>query len=337
MDAKIFLKRVGLGLLAIVLLLAYCPNIASAAQITGRKVVIGSSVANASTTYSFTFTAPSATAVKSIGFAACVAASGACVTPAGFSSGSSTLASQSGIGTGVWSVNTSTAGELRVFNDGTNATGPSAGATVNFAAVHNPSAVNSTFFMRITTYSDVSWTTAIDTGTVAASTAGQITVTASVDETLTFTLANATVALGTLSASTTGTGTSSMIVATNAATGYSVSYSGTTLTSASNTIAAMAGGASLQGTPQFGINLMANTIPLVGSNVTTGTGAIGAPAAGYGTANSFKFVVTGDNIASATGPSNANTFTTSYIANIDDTTKPGAYSTVLTYVATANF
>jgi hypothetical protein len=44
-------------------------------------------------------------------------------------------------------------------------------------------------------------------------------------------LANTNITLTTPSIASTGTGTSSMTVATNALSGYSVSYSGTTLTS----------------------------------------------------------------------------------------------------------
>jgi len=315
---------------------AYFHPFASAAQITARKVVIGSSVASASTTYAFTFTVPTATVVQSAGFAACTTASGACSTPAGFSASSSTLTVQPtnlGDASG-WSVDTGTAGVLKLKKTG-NSAAPTGSQTVGFSSVTNPSATNSTFFMRITTYSDDAYTTAIDTGSVASSTAGQITVTATVDETLTFTLLAATVALGNLTTTSTGAATSAMTVSTNAATGYSVAYSGTTLTSGSNTITAIASpAASSMNNKQFGINLMANTTPLIGSN-KTGTGS-GAPATGYGTADQFKFA-SGDTVASASVPTNSNTYTVSYIANIDGVTPPGAYSTVLTYVATANF
>jgi hypothetical protein len=175
---------------------------------------------------------------------------------------------------------------------------------------------------------------------VASSTAGQVTVTASIDETLSFTLATTSVPLGALTTSTTGTGTSSMTASTNAISGYTISYSGTTLTSGSNTIDAMAAqAAGSKNSKQFGINLMQNTIatsnPAVGTSVS-GTGS-GAPKTGYGTQDQFKYVTTGDAIASASVPTNSNTFTTSYIANIDGSTPPGAYSTIINYVATANF
>lgn len=309
---------------------------ASAAQVTGRTLVIGSSVASASTSYAFTFTVPSATVVKSASFTACTTASGACTTPSGFSiTGSSLTAQPTGLGSGTgWTASTATAGSLRILN-ATNATAPSGSQAVSFSAVTNQSAANATFFVRMTTYSDAAWTTPIDTGTVAASTAGQITVTASIDESVTFTLAAATVPLGTLTTSATGTGTSSMTASTNAASGYSVTVNGTTLTSGLNTIAALATPtASALNTPQFGINLMANTTPAVGT-AASGSGT-GTAAAGYGTTNQFKFV-TGDTVASATAPTNSNTFTTSYIANVNGSAAAGSYATQLTYIATANY
>lgn len=309
---------------------------ASAAAITARKVVIGSSAPSASTTYAFTFTVPSATAIKSVDFAACTTASGACTPAPGFSSSSSTLTGQPtnlGAGTG-WTVNTATSTSLRLEN-GSNATAPSAASTVSFSTVTNPSAANSTFFMRITTYSLVTYATAIDTGVVAAATAGQITVTAAVDEALTFTLSAATVALGTITTGTTGKdGTTTFVASTNAATGYSVTYTGNTLTSSGGTIPAYAGSASAAGTAGFGFNLKSNATPSVGANVT-GTGTATA-SAGYNTADSFKFNST-DTIASVAVPTNSNTFTVSYVANISGATPAGAYTTTLSYVATPNF
>lgn len=334
--AKTFLHRITYGLSITALLLIYYPNVVSAAQITARSVTLGSSAASASTTYAFSFTVPSTTVIQSAGFAACTTASGACTSAPGFSASSSTLTAQPtnlGDASG-WVVSTATGGELRLSKSG-NVAAPTGAQTVGFSSVVNPSATNATFFLRMTTYSDATWTTPIDTGVVAASTAGQITVTASVDETLTFTLAAATVGLGTLSTSSTGSGTSAMTVSTNATNGYSLTYSGTTLTSGANTITALASPtASTFNIKQFGLNLMSNTTPAVGTN-TTGTGT-GVPSAGYNTTNLFKFN-SGDTIASASVPTNSNTYTASYIANINGVTSPGAYSTVLTYVATANF
>ncbi len=337
-------RRISYAFIVAVLLFAYFPNVASAAQITARKVVIGSSVASANTTYNFTFTASQATTIKSVRFQACDTASGSCTqtgAASGFSSstpGSSLTGQPTNLGSGgSWTVDNSDATSLRIKNT-TNTGAPTAGITVNFSSVHNPSATNSTFFMRITTYSDDAWTpgNAIDTGTVASSTAGQITVQVAIDEILTFTLASSTVTLGTPTTSSTGSGTSTMTASTNANTGYSISYSGATLTSGSNTITAMAvAGASATNSKQFGINLMSNATPAVGTNKTGG--GSGAPLTGYDTADQFKFNTAGDAIASASVPTNDNTYTTSYIVNMNGVTAPGLYSTILTYTATANF
>ena len=325
-----------IALTVVALSLSSFSGMASATQITARTVTLGSSAPSAVTTYAFGFTVPTNTAVKSASFTACTTASGTCTTPAGFSITGSTLTAQpTGLGAAAgWTANTATAGSLRILN-ASNATVSTGTQTVSFSTVTNQNVANATFFIRMATYSDTAWTTAIDTGTVAASTAGQITVTASVDETLTFTLAAATVALGTLNTAATGSGTSSMTASTNAATGYAITVNGAVPTSGTNTIPALASPTvSSINTPQFGINLMNNTTPAVGSPVS-GVGS-GIAATGYSTTNQYKFV-TGDTVASALLPTNSNTFTTSYIANISGATAAGAYSTVLTYIATANF
>jgi hypothetical protein len=329
---KKILFRLVAGLTVFTLVIAGFTQQVSAAQITARSVAIGNSQLSASTTYTFTFTAPTASTVKSVAFQACTAASGTCTMPSNFSALSSTLTSQpTGLGSGgTWSVNAAVQGTLRLKNT-TNTGNPSAGAQVFFSNVTNPDTPNSTFFFRITTYSDDAWTTPIgDTGTVATSTAGQITVTATVDETLTFTLAAATAALGTLSTASTKSATSTMSAGTNAATGYNITVNGSTIagltTNSSPTVSGI-------GTSQFGLNLAANATPSVGSAPSGGSGAAGT---GYGTADSFKFV-TGSTVATAAGATNTTTYTVSYIANITSSTPPGSYSTILTYIATANF
>lgn len=309
---------------------------ASAAGITNRKLTLGSSAPSASTTYTFEFVLPSSTVVEAFEAEVCTTPSGSCTTPTGFSASSSSLNGQPtnlGDASG-WTVNTSEAGSLRLSKDG-NSAAPSGTTSISFSGVTNPSAANSTFYARMTTYASDDWTSAIDSGVVASSTAGQITVTASVEETLSFTLAAATVSLGTLTSSTTGTGTSTMSASTNAASGYAISVNGGTLTSGSNTITALgSNAASTQGDSQFGINLVANSTPSIGSDVS-GSGS-GVAADNYDTADSFRFV-SGETVASADGATNSNTYTVSYIANIPGNQAAGSYSTTLTYVATATF
>lgn len=340
------LKRIAylLSALAIAIVPVVNATQTSAAQLTDRSVTIGSSVASATTTYTFAFTVPTTgTDIQSFAAQACDTASGTCTQSAGaagFSSaGAGTLPSQPvnlGAASG-WTSNVADTTSLRVVNSG-NTTNPTGSQTVSFQGVTNPSATNSTFFLRLTTYSDAAWTTPIDTGVVAASTAGQITVNANVDETLTFTLTGATVNLSPTPVTTgaTSTGTSTMSASTNASDGYSITVAGNTLTGPSGNIDAMA--SRTTSTPgsveQFGINLKANTTPSVGTAVS-GAGS-GVAVGDYNVVDEFKFV-SGNTVASATAPTNSNTFTVSYIANITPVTAPGAYTTTLTYVATPNF
>lgn len=326
-------------------------KIVNASPIMGRSVALSTSVGDASgVTYTLTTSAlPTTTAVKSAEIKFCTTVSGACTTPAGFLSTGSTLASQpTGLGAASgWTVNAATAGSLRILN-ASNATASSGAVSIVWNGVHNPTATNTTFYGVITTYSDAAWTTAIDTGTVALSTSAQIQVALTVGEALTFcagtsitgqncgTIAGSQVNLGSASTSVTATGTSVMAASTNGNTGYSITVNGATLTSGSNTITALAsGGASSTGAKQFGLNVAAaNTTPAVGAAITgTGTGIAGT---NYGTNNNFRFL-TGETVATASGPTNANTFTVGYIANIDGLTPAGAYTSNLTYIATSNF
>ena len=89
------------GVLTVASLLPAFSGVVSAAQITNRSVTIGSSAASAQTTYSFAFTVPSATAIRSAAFQACTTASGTCTTPPGFNITGSTLTAQpTGMGSG---------------------------------------------------------------------------------------------------------------------------------------------------------------------------------------------------------------------------------------------
>jgi hypothetical protein len=321
---------------------------ASAAQITDRTVTIGSSAASTVTTYTFDFTVPSATVLQSASFVPCTTASGACTTPSGFTGASSTVAQPTNLGDASgWATTDSTATELRLSKSG-NSAAPTGAQTVVFSTVTNPSTTNSTFFVRMTTFSNANWTGAVDAGTVAASTSTQVVVSLAVDETLTFctgtsitgtncgTVAGSTVNLGLGSTTATSTGTSVMAASTNGSSGYTVTVSGDTLRSgATNTITALAAGtASSTGASQFGINLVANTAPSVGSAVTGSGTAAASP--NYGGTNTFRYG-TGEPIATVAGATNANAFTVSYIANISGLTPAGNYQTTLTYVATANF
>jgi hypothetical protein len=232
------------------------------------------------------------------------------------------------------------------ISNASNTGSPSANITVNFSSVTNPTTV-APYYVFITTYSGSGETGALDTGTVAAAVANQISVTGTVPEILDFCAfqtgstcgggSGTTVALGALSDSAATTGTSVFIAGTNASTGYVVQYTGATLTSGSNTITATGttGASSATNSSQFGINVANNTSPTVGAAPSGGSGT---GSTNYATANTFSYVAsTLTQIASASAPTSDTLFTVSYLANISASQVPGAYSTTLTYICTPTF
>ncbi len=353
-----------------VLAASIIPSSVTAAQITARKLTLSTSspaASAATTTYTFNFTVPTTgTPIKSFDVQVCDLAAGTCNIPTGFSISSATLASQpTGFGAASgWTVSTATAGRLRILN-ASNATNPSGSQQVVFGNVQNPTTTNKTFYGRMTTYSDSAWTTGLDTGTIAASTATQIILTGTMPESLIFctgaTISTtggvpdcATATAGSVSfdrlfsPTDTAVALSQMAASTNAASGYNITVNGATLTSGGNTVTAMsASGVGVRGTSQFGMNLRANTVatstPAFGTDVTpssNGTNFRGQPLVGYAAIDNFKFV-TGDSVANSgnasLGPSDAQIYTVSYIANVNGAQAAGTYTSTLTYICTATF
>jgi len=166
----------------------------------------------------------------------------------------------------------------------------------------------------------------------------QVAVTATVPQSLTFSISDNAVGFGTLSASAacfasptpacsaTEIETHTLIVGTNAANGYTMTVNGTTLTNGALTISAIGGTntASSAGTEQFGIR----------ATSTGGSGTVSSPYAASG----FAFTAgSATEVASASGSSANTTYSVRYLANITSNTEAGAYTATLTYVATANF
>lgn len=152
------------------------------------------------------------------------------------------------------------------------------------------------------------------------------------DEYLELNITNGTVNLGTINTTTTGTGTSTFYVRTYINGGYVIVTMSPPPTNGTKTLAGMASTAlSSQGTEQFGINLVANTLPVVqGANPSqqpNGSFANGIAAAGYATTNQYKYVVGGTIAQSGSGRAWGQTnYTISYIANAGPVTSGGLFS-----------
>ena len=342
---------------------------ASAAQITSRSLTLqagasdGGSKPGGVVNHAFAFTLPGSNTVGSIQFLYCTTASGACTMPTGLVTTSATLGAETGV-TGFSMVNT-TNGAPHLTRSAA-AIGSSVAATYRLDTITNPTATNTTFFVRIATFAATNATGGTgDTGTVAASTATQIVLSGTMPESLIFCTGGTVTTTSSIPDCTTATSgvisfnqlfspvdtataTSQMAASTNAGTGYSISINGPTLTSGANTIPAMAAaGVGVRGTGQFGVNLKANTTttstPAVGTEVApaaNGTSLKGQALTGYDTVDTFKFV-SGNAVANSAnggaGPTNAQIFTSSYIANVPGSQAAGTYTTTLTYICTATF
>ena len=317
----------------------------AAATLTARTLTLGSSAASAVTTHKFDFTVASTNSVGSIKFQYCTTPSGSCTKPTNLTTTSATLNNESGA-TGFSMVNTTDGSPYLTRT----AASVSSGTAVSYTlgTITNPNTANTTFYVRITTYSGTDGSTgAVDDGTVAASTASQITLTGTMPETLVFcvgtsivgtdcnTVSGNAINFGFFSPVSASTGTSVMAISTNAGSGYSITVNGTTLSSGANTIPALAAqSASSPGTSQYGLNLVANTVPSVGATRTGDTN--GNPTANYGTTNQFRFV-SGDSVASSSQSTNSTAFTASYLVNVEGKQPAGVYTATMTYIATATF
>ncbi len=383
---------------------------AKAAQITARKLTISSS-ANGSIAvgnpgeggngqkakYTFSFTIPTTGNIGSVLFQICTTPlpGTTCTSPTGFTAANATSVVTTGTGfSSGFSVDTSTV----LTGSPYNCTGTSPGRTNCIAIkrtaasvtsgtavtavfgggasdyITNPTTDNQAFFVRMTTYSDNAFTTTVDQGSVANSTAQQIDITAKVQETLNFSVGstvtpptasctafsdNGALALGdptegTLSFQQAYDGHSYFRLSTNANGGTVIYYSGDTLKSGSNSISATGttqptpntAVASAVGTSQFGLAIDSSDTQTGNGYSFTSLTATAPYAAGNGTITNggtalFAFapssVTTPVQIASASGTVTCDTGSVRYLGNISTTTPPGIYTTSITYLAAPTY
>ncbi len=345
---------------------------ASAAQILNRSLTLqagasaGGSAPGGVVDHQFAFQLPGGSNVGSILFEYCTTAanttlSPTCITPTGLVTTSAALGSETGA-TGFSMVNT-TNGTPYLTRTASNP-GTNVNVTYRLDDITNPTDVNSTFFVRISTYASTDTTGGVtDAGVVNASTAEPIDITGTMPESLVFctgaTISTtssvpdcATATAGDIffdqlfSPTDTATTTSQMAASTNAGFGYAITVNGETLTSGANTIDGMAAlDVPITGIAQFGLNVVLNTITDASLNplgldpapAYDGVDLTGQASTDYDTPDSFKFV-TGETVAdSDSSGTDAQIFTVSYIANVPGNQPAGTYTTTLTYICTPTF
>lgn len=142
--------------------------------------------------------------------------------------------------------------------------------------------------------------------------------------------------LGDLFPEITAATSSQMAVGTNASNGFVITVNGPTVEAGTHIIPALTTPTvSAAGNNQFGINLVENSDPVVGSDPDGAfTNAVVMP--NYDTPNEFMYK-DGDVVAEAPGVSLVRRFTVSYIINNAPNLHPGVYTTTITYICSGRF
>jgi len=365
--------------LCIVLLLAtvipiFQARSAYALQLTPRTLTLqagtkaphdGGSMPSGIVNHLFGFTIKTGGNVGSIKFEYCTISTGTCTMPTGLDTTTADVTAGPQTGAIGFTLDKSVNGRPFLTRTAANVNADTA-VTYRLDNITNPSATNQAFYVRITTYTDAALGgTAVDTGSVTASTATQIVLTGIMPESIIFCTGAIVVVVGSIpdcsqassgvisfnqlfSPSDTATATSQMAASTNSPSGYSITVNGETMKSGSNSIPVMTSKVvGTRGTGQFGLNLKLNTVatstPAVGAEITqgsNGTNYRGEATANYSEQDKFMFADGGavaDSAYTVGGPTDGQVYTISYIVNVSGSQPAGTYTTTLTYICTATF
>jgi len=340
-----------LSLLTVLLpgsLFLFAPQV-QGAQFATRTLQINNNLVNATgVNYLLSFSGQSAGTVGSIRLQLCSNnpfPDTPCTAPSGLDVSVATLINQTGM-TGFSIGPGTTANELILTR--TPSASTSGTASYELQGVTNPN-VSGTVFGRLETFAttDASGASTDASGLAIDIASDAVNVSTYVPPYILFCIGNTIqpydcntaqgnyIDFGELSKTQTAVGQTQLLIATNAEFGYTIRVLGTTLTSGIHTIPAMTTpDVSKVGTGQFGLNLRANTTPVVGSNVQ-GTGS-GVVTADYDTPDYYKFL-SGDVLVNSSSAENFRLFTVSYVANISANQAPGIYVSTLQYITLGTF
>lgn len=328
-------------------LLVFVPSVSAATRLQDRSLYIESARPSITTSYKLSFRYMTPEPVGSVDMLFCVDPIPymPCVPPAGLDASGAVLADQSGE-TG-FTIQQKTANHIVLSR--TPGTPVSGISSYTFDDVVNPSGTTQSFSIRLRTHSSMDTTgPQIDFGSVKSQVTNSVVIETQVPPMLIFCVAQVVeedcintnsvyyTDLGELNAESTLTAQSQMAVGTNASGGFAITATGTPLAAGTNVIdSPSVPTASTPGRNQFGINLVANNQPTVGSD-PEGIWANAVPGDGYGIPNMYKFVP-GDVIAYSPNVSLMKKFTVSYIVNSSPELRAGVYTTTMTYIASGRF
>ncbi len=199
--------------------------VSGAGQIALRSLAIDSAIpSDTGVGYTFTFTVVATSTVQSLKFEACTTAVNACTAPAGLDFSAATFTSQTGWQGGTnfavdaTGANTCTPAANVLCSNRTDATNQTATSrNIIFGGITNPSTVNVSFFVRVSTFADNAYTGGAniqDYGVTASAVVQTLNATAAVAEVLNFCVGS--------TAANAGTATSLIPADCSAVTGTSV-------------------------------------------------------------------------------------------------------------------
>lgn len=343
---------------------------ANAGMFTDANVKVNNSQAAATgVSYNFRFSATATTAIEQVNIKFCTtpgAYADACTAPTGMVTTGAALANDTIAGTG--RVNDFTTNGTLETDITTAASQATAAMEYNVTGITNPSAVNTSFYARIITYSDAG-TTEIDSVTVAAAVldTDSIAVSATIDQSFSFSVAGVTtggsfnggtgninvtttantIPFDTLAVDTEKIAAHDITITTNAPNGYTVT--------ASHSASAVSGNPPLiSGTDNVDSFTGSNTTPATwsapsGTTANANTGFFGYSTEDAslctGTANRFTSggakwagsTTTGEEIVcSATGV-NAETVRVGWQVEVNDIQPGGSYAGTTVLIATPTY
>ena len=268
-----------------------------------------------------------------------------CITPANMDAANAVLENQTGESNfAILSKSTN-----RIVLSRTTATIPTVSSSYTFSNIKNSTDSSQAFSIRLKSFTSSNGTgSQIDFGSVRGQVTDDLTIQTQVPPQLIFCMAqeieyNCAASnnifytdMGTLNSKETLKAQSQMAVGTNASGGFAITANGTSMSAANTVIESpKVPTESTPGKNQFGINLVENTSPGVGSN-PEGEFTNAIPSVNYSTPNKYMYVP-GDLVAYSPNVSLMKKFTVSYILNASPTLRAGVYSTTVTFIASGRF
>ena len=334
-------------LLALVLVLLMFTAPVSAMRFQERSLYMNSSVPGATTSYKVSFRYMSPQVVGSIDLLFCndPIPYHPCVTPTGLDVSNAVLSSQTGeTGYSILSKSTNHVVLTRIPGMITNAS-----SSYTFDNIVNPTDTSQAFSIRLRSHGTTNATgPQIDFGSVRGEVTNGVVIETQVPPMLIFCVAEEVSEdcvntndtyykdMGQLRSDSTLVARSQMAVGTNASGGFAITANGFPMSAGTSVIDSPTEPTeSKPGKNQFGINLVANNAPAVGSD-PEGTWANAVPSPDYSIPNHYKYVP-GDVVAYSPNVSLMKKFTVSYIVNAKEDLKAGVYTTTVTYIASGRF